>query len=148
MADGITVKTKRTGRVQAANLDRDALTFIGNVMVDSQKGRWAQGINAEGNPAKKLSVRYAIIKGKYLRTNAPKRDMVMTGGTRDNFQLRKAINGVIRAENTTREARRKAQAAQSFDEMIGLAGRDQIKIFEASKIKFGQWLRKAWIPIG
>lgn len=148
MADGVKVKLKRTGRVRPPNLDNGALTDIGRQMVDAQKDRWSKAIDAYGNSAKKLSVRYAIIKGKYLRTNRPVRDMVMTGETKRNFALRKAINGVIRAENSTVSTRRKAQKAQNIAEMIGLAGSDQMVVFKASQEKYGQWLQKAWVPIG
>ena len=144
----LTIKTKRTGRVQAVNLDNGALSFIGKIMVLEQKARWAKGINADGNAAKKLSVKAAVMKAKLRSTNRPIRDMQMTGGTLANFQLRKAINGVIRAENTTREARRKATRANSYEQMIGFSGTDQIKLFQASKIQYGKWLKKAWVPIG
>lgn len=147
MADGVKVTTKRTGRVRQPNLDNGALTDIGRQMVTAQKERWSKAIDAEGNPAKKLGVRYAIIKAKYRRTNRAVRDMEMTGETKKNFDLRKAINGVIRAENTTRSTRQRAQKAQNIVEMIGLAGSDQLVVFKASQEKYGQWLQKAWIPL-
>lgn len=143
-----TVKVKRTGRVQPANLDNGPLTEIGRLMVKAQLQRWSQGVNAEGNKAKPLSKRYLFIKQAYTKVHRPIRDMKMTGRTVANFQLRKAVNGTIRAENTTRAERTKAQRAQGYEEMIGFAGSDQMTVFRASQIQYGNWLQKAWIPIG
>jgi hypothetical protein len=74
--------------------------------------------------------------------------MEMTGLTKANFQLRKAINGVVRAENTSREGRKRARKADKYEQMIGFAGSDQLKLFQASQIQYGKWLKKAWVPIG
>ena len=143
----VSVKTKRTGRVQAARLDNAALTAIGTVMVQEQKARWEKGVNADGTAAKPLSKRYTFIKKAYRKVSRPIRDMKMTGRTLENFQLRKAIDGVIRAEPTQRETRRRAQIAQKIEEMIGLAPADQIAIFRATQAKYGDWVKRAWIPI-
>jgi hypothetical protein len=58
------------------------------------------------------------------------------------------VQGVIRAENTSRETRRRAQRAQKAEEMIGFAGSDQILVFREAQKQYGTWLKKAWVPIG
>jgi len=142
----VKIKVKQTGRIKAPNLSDPQLKLIGTAMVREQKLRWSKGINAEGNQAKKLSVKYAIIKQKTLHKR-PIRDMQMTGGVVTNFMLRKASAGTIRAENTTRLERAKAMRAQSYDEMIGFAGSDQIVVFNESLKQYGTWIQKAWVPI-
>src|SRR5262245_42865524 len=98
MAGPVSVKVKKTGRVKKPTLDHGQLTTIGQAMVDKQKQRWAQGINAEGMRAKPLAKPYLYRKAKIRRTNRPIRDLHLTGLLLSNFTLRKAINGVIRAE--------------------------------------------------
>lgn len=148
MSGGVKVVVKKTGRLRAPNLEDPQLKAIGEVMVTAQKARWDDGINASGTAAKKLSKRYFFIKRKYTRQAAPIRDMKMTGATVANFGLRKAAHGVIRAENTTRETRRRATAAQQAEDMIGFAASDQLAVFRASQLQYGIFLQKAWVPIG
>jgi hypothetical protein len=142
----VSVKVKRTGRVKAPNLDQGPMTRIGNAMVAAQLERWSKGINAEGNPAKKLSVKYAIIKQKTLHKKAI-RDMRMTGALAENFKLRKAIGNEIRAENTSRMGRLHANRAQGYDQMIGFAGSDQTAVFREAQTEYGKWLTQAWVPL-
>ena len=141
------VKVPRTGRVKAPRLDQGPLTFIGQAMVTAQKQRWARGVTADDYPAKPLSKKYLFIKRKIRKVSRPIRDMHLTGATVANFQLRKAINGVIRAENTTRETRKRAQRAQGYAQMIGLASTDAIAVFRASQEKYAEAVKHAWIPI-
>lgn len=143
----MTIKVKRTGRIQAPNLDMRAYTDIGNLMVKNQKERWSKAINAEGNAAKPLSVKYIFEKRAYTGNTKPKRDMKMTGDTIANFQLRKARDGVIRAENTSRLAKQKAQRAQNYEQMIGFSGEEQVAIFKKGEEIFGDKMKRAWIPI-
>jgi hypothetical protein len=142
----ISVKVPRTGRVRMPQLDNGPLTTIGKAMVAAQLVRWSKGINAEGNPAKKLSVKYAIIKQKTLHKKAI-RDMQMTGTLAKNFALRKASNGVIKAENTSRLARDHARRADQYEQMIGFAGSDQITVFNEAEKQYGKWMQTAWIPV-
>jgi hypothetical protein len=140
------IKVKRTGRVRPPNLPDAQLKAIGDKMVAEQKARWARSVDAAGQTAKKLSVKYAIIKQAVLHKR-PVRDMSMTGATIKNFQLRKAALGKIRAENTTRLERSKALRANNYDQMIGFALTDTKVIFDAAQNEFGQWVNKAWIPL-
>jgi hypothetical protein len=142
------IKVKKTGRIRQPKLDKGPLTAIGNVMVAAQKRRWERAYTADGQPAKKLSVRYAIMKGKYLHTARPKRDMRLTGQTIANFQLRKAINDQIRAEPTQRKTRERARRAQQFADMIGFAGSDINAVAHESEKQYGKLLQKMWVPIG
>lgn len=148
----VQVKVKKTGRMKGPNLSDPQLKRIGEVMVKAQLERWSKGINAYGNPARKLSVKYAIAKGSYLRKHGiggrPIRDMKMTGLTVKNFSLRKAADNTIRAENTSREARAHASRANKLEEMIGFAGSDQIAVFQATQQEYGKYLQKAWVTIG
>lgn len=141
-----TVTVKRTGRIQAPNLPDPQLKAIGDVMVAAQKLRWGKAMNADGQIAKKLSVRYAIIKQAILHKR-PERDMILTGKTIKNFQLRKASLGKIRAENTTRYEREKAAGCNKYDQMIGFSLFDAKQIFAQTQTEFGQWVNKAWIPL-
>jgi hypothetical protein len=143
----LTVKVKRTGRVKPPNLDMGEYTDLGKLMVRNQKERWAKAINAEGNAAKPLSVKYIFEKRAYTGNTRPKRDMKMTGETIANFQLRKARDGVIRAENTNRLARQKAMRAQGYDQMIGFSGDEQTAIFKKADTIFGEKMKRAWVPI-
>jgi hypothetical protein len=146
MADFVRIDVQKTGRVRGPNLSDPALKIIGEKMVAAQKARWANAIDANGQQAAKLSVRYAIIKQAVLHKR-PKRDMSMTGQTIKNFTLRKAANGIIRAENTTRLERAKALRANSYDQMIGFAVSDAQVVFDETQAQYGQWVQTAWIPL-
>lgn len=141
-----TIKVKRTGRVRPPNLSDPQLKAIGDQMVAEQKARWAKAYDANGQPAKKLSVRYAIIKQAVLHKR-PARDMKMTGATIANFQLRKAADGRIRAENTKKLERQKASRANSYDQMIGFAVTDAKVIFDGAQAEYGKYVNTAWIPL-
>ena len=145
--DGLQVKVKSSGRFKAPNLDNGQLTSIGREMVAAQKARWAQAVNAQGNPAKRLSMKYTFEKKAFTGQSRPKRDMKMTGRTLENFTLRKAIDMKIRAENTTRLERAKATRSQMYDQMIGFASTDQQVVFRGASREYGQWARKAWVKI-
>ena len=144
----LTIRVKKTGRLKGPNLSDPQLKAIGDEMVKAQKERWDDGLNANGNQAKALSKKYFFEKRKYTGQTAPIRDMHMTGETVKNFGLRRASNGQIRAENSTRITRAKASRAQKAEEMIGFAGTDQIAVFRATQLQYGIHLQKAWIPIG
>jgi len=142
------IRVKQTGRVKAPKLDNGPLTKIGLEMVANQKARWAKAVNALGNQAKPLSKRYFFIKRKHFGGKGrPARDMKMTGILLENFQLRKAIDNVIRAENTTRLARQHANQAVSFEDMIGFSGPEQMAAFRAFETEYGQWVKRAWMQI-
>ncbi len=144
----VKVKVKKSGRVKGPNLADPQLKVIGEEMVTVQKARWDDAINASGNQAKKLSFKYFKEKQKFTQQASPIRDMKMTGETIKNFTLRRAADGQIRAENTSRVCRGKAQRAQQAEEMIGFAGTDQIAIFKATQLQYGIYVKKAWVPIG
>lgn len=148
LSQGLTIKVKKTGRMKGPDLSDPALKAIGDEMLKAQFQRWDDGLNANGNQAKKLSMKYFFEKRKFTGQNAPIRDMKMTGETIKNFSLRRASQGQIRAENTSRVCRGKAQRAQKVEEMIGFAGSDQIAVFRATQLQYGIHLQKAWIPIG
>lgn len=147
MANSVNVQVTRTGRVRGPNLSDPQMKAVGDQMVQAQKDRWAKAINADGQPAKKLSVKYYFIKRKYKGGGSPVRDMNMTGRTIANFTLRKATNGVIRAENTSRNERAKALRAQSYEQMIGFAVTDSQAVFTEAEKQYGQWLQSAWVPL-
>jgi hypothetical protein len=147
MATSFNIQVKQTGRVRGPNLSDPALKAIGDAMVAAQKDRWSKAVDATGQPALKLSVKYAIIKQAFLHKR-PVRDMRMTGKTIANFSLRRAADGRIRAENTTRLERAKALRSNSYDQMIGFAVSDAKVIFDESQAQYGQWVNKAWIPLG
>jgi hypothetical protein len=144
---GVSIKVKGTGRIQVPKLDNGQMTAIGNAMVTEQKRRWAFAVNSDGIAAKKLSVKYSFEKAKYRGTRNPIRDMKMTGRTIENFQLRKAMDNTIRAENTTRLERAKATRAQMYDDMIGFAPTDQMVVFRAANAAYGEYCKKAWVQI-
>lgn len=145
MANSVKISA-RTGRVRGPNLSDPALKAIGDAMVAAQKDRWAKAVDADGQPAKKLSVRYAIIKQAVIHKR-PKRDMSMTGQTIANFTLRKAADGKIRAENTVKICRDKARRANGYDQMIGLALTDVKVIMDESQAQYGQYCKTAWLPV-
>jgi hypothetical protein len=142
----LNIKVTKTGRVRGPNLSNPSLRIIGDKMVAEQKARWSRSYNASGMPAKKLSIKYAIIKQKYTHKRAV-RDMVMTGATLANFTLRKAAEGRIRAENTTRLQRKSALRANLYDQMIGFALTDTKVVFDEATVQFGIYAGTAWIPM-
>jgi hypothetical protein len=142
----VKITVKKDGRFRPPVLTDPQLTIIGNKMVAEQKDRWSKAIDADGQPAKKLSVRYAILKQQYTHKR-PVRDMKMTGLTIANFLLRKAGNGRIRAENTTRLERAKAWRANSYDQMIGFAMTDAKVVFDETELQYGKYVNTAWIPV-
>jgi hypothetical protein len=141
--------TTKLGRIRPPQLDNGALTFIGNTMVAAQKERWKKSINASGQASKKLSVKYFFQKRAFQGgRGTPKRDNKLTGAMLDNFTLRKAMKGMIRAENTSRLGRLHATRSQQAEEMIGFAGTDVITTVRAAEAQYGEWVKKAWIPLG
>jgi len=142
----VKIKVPRTGRVRAPDLSDPQLKSIGEAMLAAQKDRWSKATNAEGNSAKKLSFRYFKEKQK-LRGGRPVRDMIMTGDLAKNFTLRKAANGTIRAENTSKVNRDKAKRCQQYEQMIGFAGSDSKVVFEESLKEYGTYVKRAWWPL-
>jgi len=134
----------KTGQVQPANLTSAQLKAIGQVMVRAQKERWSRGVNADDQTARPLH--RITAKGKVTYGANPIRDMVMTGLTKENFTLRKWTATDIRAENTSREARRHARQAQRFEQMIGISPNDRDQIFGAVYRAYSAYLKRAWKP--
>ena len=147
MANSVNINVQKSGRVRGPNLSDPQLKAIGDAMVAAQKDRWSKAVDASGQAAKKLSVKYAIVKQATLHKR-PARDMVMTGATKANFTLRRAAGGRIRAENTTRLERAKALRANSYDQMIGFALTDAKVVFAAAEAEYGKYMNTAWIPVG
>jgi hypothetical protein len=143
----VKVNVPRTGHVKKPNLDNGKLTRIGNRMVKEQKARWEKHINANGQQAKPLNKKYVFIKKKVRNVGRPYRDNNLTGVMLKNFILRKAINGVIRAENTSREARQHARQAQLHEEMIGLSGSDQAALYRDVQTAYGALAKNAWYQV-
>jgi hypothetical protein len=134
----------KTGRLKPPVLTSAQLKDIGEQMVKGQKARWARGVNAEGRPARKLHK--VTAKGKVTYGAKPLRNMVMTGLTKSNFTLRKYTMEQIRAENTSREARRHARQAQLFERMIGISPKEEATIFLHAYRAYGAYLRTSWEP--
>jgi hypothetical protein len=141
------ISVKNSGRLKAPKLDNGQFTKIGQAMVAAQLERWSKGINANGAPAKPLSPKYAAMKRIYTRNEHPIRDNKMTGALVKNFQLRKAMDGVIRAEPTQRLTRTQAQRAEQYEEMIGLAPSDQVTTYRAIIEQYSRYPDKAWEPV-
>ena len=138
--------TKKTGKLKGPNLSDPQLRIIGELMVEAQTDRWFKSIDATGSPALKLARRYAIIKQSILHKRSY-RDMSLTGMTIKNFTLRKAANGIIRAENTAKLERDKARRANGYDQMIGFAVSDVKVVFEGAQEEYGAYVNTAWIPL-
>lgn len=147
MANGCKVRY-RGGHVRAPKLEDPQLAFIGQTMVDEQKSRWKKAVNADGMPAKKLGKKYFFQKRALAGGGTPVRDNRLTGLLIENFTLRKAANGVIRAENTSREGRQHANQAQGYDQMIGFALTDVKVVIDTTQQEYGDYVKKAWIPVG
>jgi hypothetical protein len=149
--DGISVRVTKSGKILPARRDNGGLTRIGDSMVELQLKRWSLGLNATGNPGKKLRIKSFAEKRQYLKKLGDRRAVIrdnnMTGALRKSFSLRKAIAGYIRAEPTTRDGRAHANRAQGADEMIGFAGYEQVNIYEKSFEEYGRIFTKAWVPI-
>jgi hypothetical protein len=147
MANSVKIKVKQTGRVKAPNLQDPALARMGSSMRVAQFVRWFKGVDANGQPAKKLSIKYAIIKQKYLHKR-PIRDNWMTGAMAKNFAVRKAAAGTIRVENSTRLGRAHANGSQKYAEMIGFAVTDINNVIGEAQKEYGEYVKTAWIPVG
>ena len=147
MSNYVRITVKQAGRVKPPNLADPQLARIGTSMVTAQFQRWAKAVNANGLPAKPLRKHYAIIKQKYTHKRAI-RDNWMTGLLWKNFQVRKAADGVIRAENSTRLARDHANGSQRYEEMIGFAVTDAQVVIDESQKEYGNYVKTCWIPIG
>lgn len=163
----LNIKVKRSVRLRGPNLDNGALTKIGEVMVATIKARIAQGRDADGNKALPLSRSYAIFKTAYLKknrgigTNRPIRDLSLSGVSMQNYTLRRAADNVIRADATTRMARMKLTQAQQqqrkkkgatttlgTSQMFGWEGRNVADVLAEARKQYGNFVRRAVIPIG
>ena len=163
----VKVSVKRSVRLRGPNLDNGALTKIGEVMVATIKARIAQGRDADGNKALPLSRSYAIFKTGYLKknrgigTNRPIRDLSLSGVSMQNYTLRRAADNVIRADATTRMARLKLTQGQQqqrkkkgvtstlgVSQMFGWEGRNVADVLAETRKQYGNFVKKAVIPIG
>lgn len=141
----VTGKVK-SGRFKKPVLDNHALTHMGESLVAQQKNRWAKSLNAFDQNSRPLSKKYMFVKAKIRRTNRPRRDLHLTGLLLSNFTLRKAVNGTIRAEPTSREARKHASSANEKDQMIGFAATDIRRAMDEANAAFGSLCKKLWYP--
>lgn len=142
---------------RVANLDNGQLTQIGRPMVAEQKRRIRRGLNANNQAAKPLAKGYQYRKtnvlrkmGKLTGSGFAVRDMVFTGATMQNFGLRKAINGVIRAEPTAQWARTRAQSTVFGGpdaQMIGFSGDDVAVVITEAERQYGHNVRKAVLKL-
>jgi len=146
-AKPVDIKVTKTGRFKPPVLDQGQLTSIGSQMIAAQKARWASGRNAADAPGRPLSKPYLYKKAKIRKTNRPIRDMHLTGLLLSNFTLRKAINGVIRAEPTSREGRKHATSGNDKDQMIGFAGSDVKVVYDETQKQYGSLAQKLWYPV-
>jgi hypothetical protein len=144
MAGAVQIKVGRTGRFRPPKLDNGELTFIGNQMVEAQLKRWAEGIDADGNFARPLSKKYFFQKRRFRGIDTAIRDNYMTGALVKNFTLRKAIDGVIRAEPTQRITRQHAVKAQQYAQMIGFSPSDIDVVFRAAASQYAKYASSAW----
>ena len=136
------IAVTESGYLTAPVLSPEQLRYIGDGMVAAQKNRWLHGVNAQDAPAKPL--RPVTAKGKVTYGAQPIRNMLMTGLMMGNFRLTRASGQVIRAENTSRNARMHARKAQSFETMIGFAPSDENTIFRLAYQAYGIYLERAW----
>ena len=141
----VTGKVK-SGRFKKPVLDNHALTMMGNGLVTQQKKRWESSLNVSDQNSRPLAKKYMFIKAKIRRTNRPKRDLHLSGLLLSNFTLRKAVNGTIRAEATSRAARDHANSANEKDQMIGFAGSDIKRAMDEANAAFGSLCKSLWYP--
>jgi len=142
----LSVKVKQAGRMKPPNLDNAVLTAIGKEMVAEQLARWAKGINADGAPAKPLSKKYTFIKKYVTGKHVPIRDNYMTGALVHNFQLRKATDGVIRAEPTQRMTRQHSIRSDLYVQMTGFSPPETVKILKNVGEGYQKYINKGWQP--
>jgi len=146
--DEVKITVKKRGFFRAPKLDNGTLTQIGIEMVAAQKARWARAENADGTKAKPLSKKYIFQKAKIRRTNRPVRDLHLSGTLLENFSLRKAINGLVRANPTSRKAIEHARLGQEKEAMIGFAPSDIRVVGEAAEKAFADLTQRLWYQIG
>lgn len=137
-------------RFRPPKLDGGQLQKIGEEMVAVQKDRISRAITADGNPAPPLNQGYAIRKKKYLQkrgisVNRPKRDWSFSGESMENFTLRKALDGVIRAAVTTTKIRNRLTLQKV--QMIGFSPVDLSAVFKGAQREYGKWAKGATIPV-
>jgi len=142
----LSVKVKQAGRMKPPNLDNGQLTAIGKQMVAEQLARWARGINADGGAAKPLSKKYTFIKKYVTGKRVPIRDNYMTGALVRNFQLRKAADGVIRAEPTQRMTRQHSIRSDQYVQMTGFSPQETVKILRNVGDSYQKYIQKGWTP--
>ena len=143
----VKIKVTETGHVKKPKLDGGQLTRIGTQMVLDQKARWAAHKNAMGQEAKPLSKKYVFIKKKIRGGGRVYRDNNLRGALLANFQLRKAINGEIRAEPTSRVGRAHANGAVLYEDMIGFSGPEQTALFKNVQDEYNGMLKSAWVKL-
>jgi hypothetical protein len=142
--DRMQIKVAQSGEMAPPILTDAQLMNIGKLMVAAQKQRWLQAIDSTGATAKPLAPKTAKLKA--TAGKVPKRNMVMTGITIQNFDVELAAAGVIVAGNSSREAQLHARKAQAFDEMIGLAPTDQAVVEAAVERAYEDYIVTSWRP--
>lgn len=147
MAGPVAISVIKTGKFRKPVLDNAQLTAIGTGMVAKQKARWAAALNADDQKAKPLSKPYLYKKARIRKTNRPVRDLHLTGLLLENFRLRKAIDGIIRAEPTSRAGRQHATSATRDDQMIGFSLSDAKQVYDETERQYGRLAEKMWFQI-
>lgn len=132
------LKIVSTGTMKAPKLTTAEYRALGEEIVAAMKRRLARGINNEGNPAYPLSDYYARIKAKIRRTRHPIRDLHLTGMTLNDFQVRRAWGGIIRAGPQLPTARKRALLAQLIDPLIGFTDYEQRAVVKRVRQLYGR----------
>lgn len=138
----------KTGRVSNKKLMLTTAQYrqLGEAMLDANKKRILRGINVQGSSAKPLSKFYRKQKAKIRHTGRPIRDMFLTGLTLNSYRVVRAWGGIIRAEPTSAEGRKRAFFSQRREAMFGFTPHEERAVIAEARKMFGRNTTVAWEP--
>lgn len=112
---------------------------LARVALDSIKQRVARGIGSDDAPMAGLKKGYAIWKTKHGLGN--KRNLVVTGGMLDSFQIRSVSATEARMDITSRDGRMKARENERRTPWFGWSASDVKAIIAKAQTLWGSAMR-------
>lgn len=112
----VRIYQKKEARLDRMNFKQAQMFKIGNVGLAAVKNRLAAAQGPNDSAAKPLSRYYAIRKTKMGKGN--RRNLMLTGDTLRNFQVRTVSENKAKASNSTRKDRIKAWITNKIEPWV------------------------------
>ncbi len=126
----VRIYQKKQIRLDRLNFRQEQMFKIGSVGVAAVKNRLAAAQGPADSSAKPLTKRYAIRKTKMGKGN--RRNLMLTGGMLQNFQVRTVSENKAKASNSTRKDRIKAWITNKIEPWIVFSPKNKAAVVDAT----------------